>query len=204
MIVIKKYENRRLYDTSKSRYINLEDVADMIRSGEEIQVIDSRSGDDITHSIFAQIIVESAREEDSPLPTDLLRQLIMASGKAQRRLLRKYIRFASKLYDKSQQDFRERTSASRVKPKSPVELIQRFLHDNFDGAKFEWHFGNDEDEATEAEWDEDEAMDAEWEEAEEEIDKETEEDASEALAELRRRIEELEGKLSKPKKVKID
>ena len=61
MIVIKKYENRRMYDTSASRYVNLEDVAEMVRNGEELQVVDAKSGEDLTARVLTQIIVEEDR-----------------------------------------------------------------------------------------------------------------------------------------------
>ena len=59
--VIKKYENRRLYDTGASRYVNLEDVARMVREGVEVQVVDARSGEDLTRVILTQVIVEDAK-----------------------------------------------------------------------------------------------------------------------------------------------
>lgn len=75
MITIKKYSNRRLYDTSKSSYITLDDLATMIRQGESIKVIDAKSGTDLTQSVLAQIILES-RGASKLLPTSLLLQLI--------------------------------------------------------------------------------------------------------------------------------
>jgi len=80
-IIIRKYENRRLYDTSKSRYVNLDEVARMVRDGVDIQVIDAANGEDLTRLILTQIIVEEAKEPDSTLPLDMLRQMVIASGK---------------------------------------------------------------------------------------------------------------------------
>ena len=60
-IVIKKYANRRLYDTSNSRYINLEDIAALVRNGKDVQVVDASSGEDITRVTLTQIIVEDAK-----------------------------------------------------------------------------------------------------------------------------------------------
>ena len=81
-MVIKKYPNRRLYDTSSGRYVNLDDVANLIRQGADVQVVDARTGDDLTRVILTQIIVEDARDQPAALPLDLLRQLVMATGKA--------------------------------------------------------------------------------------------------------------------------
>ena len=81
-IVIKKYPNRRLYDTSTGRYVNLDDVAALIRKGKDVRVVDARTGEDRTRVILTQIIVEDVKGQPSGLPLDLLRQLVMATDKA--------------------------------------------------------------------------------------------------------------------------
>jgi polyhydroxyalkanoate synthesis repressor PhaR len=81
-VVIKKYENRRLYDTTNSRYVNLEEVAQLLQQGNDVQVIDAASGEDITRLILTQIIVEDAKTPESSFPLDLLRQMVVASGRA--------------------------------------------------------------------------------------------------------------------------
>jgi len=80
-VVIKKYENRRLYDTTNSRYINLDEVAQLLQQGYDVQVIDA-AGEDITRLILTQIIVEDAKTPGSDFPLDLLRQMVIASGRA--------------------------------------------------------------------------------------------------------------------------
>ncbi len=67
-VVIKKYENRRLYDTTNSRYVNLEEVAQLLQQGNDVQVIDASSGEDITRLILTQIIVEDAKTPESSFP----------------------------------------------------------------------------------------------------------------------------------------
>lgn len=81
-MVIKKYPNRRLYDTSAGRYVNLDDVAALIRQGEDVQVVDARTGEDLTRVILTQIIVEDVKGDPAGLPLDLLRQLVMATDQA--------------------------------------------------------------------------------------------------------------------------
>ena len=71
-IVIKKYENRRLYDTSNSRYINLDEIAQLIRDGRDVQVVDAATGEDITRPVLTQIIMDQAKEPDSTFPLDML------------------------------------------------------------------------------------------------------------------------------------
>ena len=79
-IIIKKYANRRLYDTAKSCYVTLSDLADLIRKGNDFIVQDTVSGEDITHSILSQIIVEESHNGNNLLPTNFLRQIIRSYG----------------------------------------------------------------------------------------------------------------------------
>jgi polyhydroxyalkanoate synthesis repressor PhaR len=78
-ITIKKYPNRRLYDTSVGRYVNLEDVAALIRQGADVQVVDARSGEDLTRLVLTQIIVEGVKGQPAGLSLDVLRNLVMAT-----------------------------------------------------------------------------------------------------------------------------
>jgi len=104
--VIKKYENRRLYDTAASRYVNLEDVAHMIREGRDVQVLDARTGEDLTRVILTQIIMEDAKGHESGLPLDLLRKLIMASDRATHDFLTWYLTTVTEMYQKAQSALR--------------------------------------------------------------------------------------------------
>ena len=81
-MVIKKYPNRRLYDTSSGRYVNLDDVALLIRKGMDVHVVDARTGEDLTRVVLTQIIVEDVKGQPAGLPLDLLRQLVMATDRA--------------------------------------------------------------------------------------------------------------------------
>jgi len=81
-VVIKKYPNRRLYDTSAGRYVNLDDVAILIRQGADVQVVDARTGEDLTRLVLTQIIVEDVKGQPASLPLDLLRQLVIATDRA--------------------------------------------------------------------------------------------------------------------------
>src|SRR5947208_1078184 len=81
-IVIKKYENRRLYDTTASRYVNLEEVAAMMQEGHAVQVVDASTGKDLTRQVLTQIIAEYAKTPNSTFPLDVLRQMVVATGKA--------------------------------------------------------------------------------------------------------------------------
>jgi len=101
-VAIKKYENRRLYDTTASRYVNLDDVARMVREGAEVKVVDARSGEDLTRVILTQVIMEDAKGHDSGLPLELLRKLIVASDHATHEFLAWYLSTVGDMYQKAQ------------------------------------------------------------------------------------------------------
>ena len=83
-VFIRKYGNRRLYNTFTSRYINLEELAELVRNGNDVQVVDAKTGEDLTRVTLTQIIVEDAKGEQAGLPLEFLRQLIIASNNVAR------------------------------------------------------------------------------------------------------------------------
>lgn len=91
IVIIKKYANRRLYDTDKSRYITLDDLGAMIREGREFTVEDAKSGDDITHSILTQIIMEEESRGPTMLPVKFLRQIIALYGDSVQSIVPNYL-----------------------------------------------------------------------------------------------------------------
>lgn len=74
--LIKRYESRKLYDTEESRYVSLEDIASWIREGQDVRVVDNSTDADVTPQTLTQIIVEEGRKGDSPLPSELLHELV--------------------------------------------------------------------------------------------------------------------------------
>src|SRR5450755_3670403 len=113
-IVIRKYANRRLYDTSNSRYINLEDIAALVRNGKDLQVVDASSGDDITRVTLTQIIVEDAKEQPTGLPLELLRQLIVASDQVGQEFIMWYLKSAFDAYENVQSTMKSRLSEMKT------------------------------------------------------------------------------------------
>jgi len=97
-ILIKKYENRRLYDATNSRYVNLDEVAQFVKLGYEVRVVDAASGEDITRLVLTQIIAEGAKTPDSVFPLDVLRQMIIASGRASEEGALRYIKAMTDMY----------------------------------------------------------------------------------------------------------
>ncbi len=90
-LVVKKYANRRLYDTEASTYITLDDLANMVRNGRELVVYDARTGDDITRVVLTQIIMEEETRGRSILPTSFLRQLIGFYGDEMQGIIPEYL-----------------------------------------------------------------------------------------------------------------
>jgi polyhydroxyalkanoate synthesis repressor PhaR len=107
-IVIKKYANRRLYNTDTSSYVTLDDLCKMIKDGEEIIVFDAKNGDDITRTVLTQIIVEQeAKGGQSLLPTGFLRQIISYYGGNMQGLVPGYLDFAMQALTKNQGQMQE-------------------------------------------------------------------------------------------------
>lgn len=131
-VLIKKYENRRLYDATNSRYVNLEDVAGMVQRGDEVRVVDVATGDDITRLVLTQIIVEGAKTPESGFPLDFLRDMVIASGRASQESALRYTKAMLDLYKSTYRamspafnpfDFMPGASAagSRPAPEPPAE-----------------------------------------------------------------------------------
>ena len=109
--VIKKYANRRLYHTGTSTYVTLEDLAGMVKAGEDFQVFDAKSNEDITRSVLAQIIFEQeGKEGQNLLPVTFLRQLIRFYGHSLQALVPSYLEFSIENLAREQQKLREQMS----------------------------------------------------------------------------------------------
>src|SRR5438445_12415273 len=110
-ITIKKYANRRLYNTGTSTYVTLEDLATMVKAGEEFVVYDAKSGDDITRQVLAQIIFEQENKEgQSLLPIAFLRQLIRFYGDSMQMLVPRYLEASIDSLTREQEKFRDQMS----------------------------------------------------------------------------------------------
>jgi len=114
-VVIKKYENRRLYDTTNSRYVNLEEVAQMVQEGRDVQVLDAATGDDLTRLVLTQIVVEQAKTPGSAFPLDILRQMVAATNRAGQEAALSY---AKAMFDLYQNAYRSIPS-----PLNPLSLF---------------------------------------------------------------------------------
>jgi len=126
-VVIKKYGNRRLYDTAGSRYVNLDDIARFIREGKDVQIVDAKTGRDLTRVTLTQIITEDAKDKPTGLPLELLRQLIIASDEVRQEFVMWYLKSAFDTYEKVQDAVQSRLTDVQSAILSPVDTMKRFL-----------------------------------------------------------------------------
>jgi len=101
-VTIKKYANRRLYDTESSSYITLDRLAAMIREGRDFEVVDAKTGEDITHQVLTQIIVDEEARGSTLLPVNFLRQLIGLYGGQMQGAVPQYLEAAMDAFQKNQ------------------------------------------------------------------------------------------------------
>src|SRR5580704_5655517 len=106
-VAIKKYANRRLYHTGSSEYVTLEDLARMVKAGEDFVVSDAKTGEDITRSVLAQIIFEQENKGQNLLPVAFMRQLIRLYGDSMQALVPQYLSFSLDSLVNNQQKLRE-------------------------------------------------------------------------------------------------
>ncbi len=111
-VVIKKYANRRLYNTAKSSYVTLEDLSEMVRAGEDFQVFDAKTGEEITRSVLTQIIFEQESKGQNMLPANFLRQLIRLYGDALQAVVPGYLDASMEAFARNQERLRETFKAN--------------------------------------------------------------------------------------------
>jgi polyhydroxyalkanoate synthesis repressor PhaR len=115
-IIIKKYENRRLYNTLTSQYLNQDQVAQLVRDGYEVRIVDATTGQDLTRLVLAQIVLEDAKTPDSVFPLDVLRQMILASGTATQENALRYMKAMMEMY--------QNAARALPPPMNPFEFLQ--------------------------------------------------------------------------------
>ena len=121
-IIIKKYANRRLYNTGTSTYVTLEDLAVMVKDEEDFIVIDAKTSDDITRSVLTQIIFEQEAKGQTLLPVNFLRNLIQVYGDSVQTIVPSYLEHSMESFREQQDKFREQI-ASGFAPANGLEMI---------------------------------------------------------------------------------
>jgi polyhydroxyalkanoate synthesis repressor PhaR len=122
-VVIKKYANRRLYNTGTSTYVTLEDLAEMVKKGEDFTVQDAKTGDDITHPVLTQIIFELENKDgQNMLPIPFLRQLIAFYGDQMQMIVPSFLEQSMTAFAKEQERFREQMKSALGK--NPMDMMK--------------------------------------------------------------------------------
>jgi polyhydroxyalkanoate synthesis repressor PhaR len=122
-VIIKKYANRRLYNTATSNYVTLEHLSEMVREGVVFQVQDAKTEEDITRSVLTQIIVEQESRGQNLLPVEFLRRLIRFYGEPMQGFLPAYLNMSMESFTKSQEQMRE-TMARTFGGKTPIAAFE--------------------------------------------------------------------------------
>jgi polyhydroxyalkanoate synthesis repressor PhaR len=107
VVIIKKYANRRLYDTESSSYITLDRLAEMVRQKRQFKVVDAKSGDDITHAVLTQIIMDEEARGKTMLPVNFLRQLIGMYGDRMQSMVPQYLEASLEAFEHNQSQLRD-------------------------------------------------------------------------------------------------
>lgn len=129
-VIVKKYANRRLYNTDTSTYVTLEDLAEMVRAERDFVVYDAKTGEDLTHAVLTQIIVDQESRGTSLLPIGFLRQLIRFYGDGMQRLVPSYLEFSLDSLTKQQEEYRRRFAD--VFSTAPFDAVQEQVRKNFE------------------------------------------------------------------------
>src|ERR1700726_1111287 len=128
---IKKYANRRLYNTGTSTYVTLEDLATLVKAGEDFVVFDAKSGEEITRSVLAQIIFEQENKEgQNLLPIAFLRQLIRFYGDSMQMLVPRYLEVSIESLTREQEKFRHQLA--QAFGGSPFGALEETVRRNMD------------------------------------------------------------------------
>lgn len=136
-VIVKKYANRRLYNTDTSTYVTLEDLAEMVRVERDFVVYDAKTGEELTHTVLTQIIVEQESRGTNLLPVGFLRQLIRFYGDSMQNIVPSYLEFSLDSLTKQQDQYRLRFANSLGA--GALDAMQEQVQKNF--ASFERALG---------------------------------------------------------------
>lgn len=126
-VIIKRYGNRRLYNTETSSYVNYQDLIKLIRDGHDIQVIDSKTKADVTKSVLMQVILEEEKNQKSLLPLPFLFQLIRSREEAAQDFFKNYLASSFEAYLKTKEEFDKRFRGLLEMSASAPQLWEKFI-----------------------------------------------------------------------------
>jgi polyhydroxyalkanoate synthesis repressor PhaR len=126
-VIIKRYGNRRLYNTETSSYVNYQDLIKLIRDGNDIQVIDSRTKHDVTKAVLMQVILEEEKNHKNLLPAQFLFQLIRSQEEAAQDFFKNYLASSFEAYLKTKEEFDRRFRGLLEMGASAPHLLEKFI-----------------------------------------------------------------------------
>lgn len=126
-VVIKRYGNRRLYNTETSSYVNYQDLIKLIRDGHDIEVIDSKTKQDVTKSVLMQVILEEEKNQKNLLPLPFLFQLIRSQEEASQDFFKNYLASSFEAYLKTREEFHRRFRGLLEMSVSAPQLWEKFI-----------------------------------------------------------------------------
>ena len=144
-VIIKRYGNRRLYNTETSSYVNYQDLTKLIRDGHDIQVIDSKTKADVTKSVLMQVILEEEKNQKSLLPLPFLFQIIRSREEAAQDFFKNYLASSFEAYLKTKEEFDRRFRGLLEMSASAPQLWEKFIPGAETMKEF-WSGGKKEDE----------------------------------------------------------
>jgi polyhydroxyalkanoate synthesis repressor PhaR len=145
-VIIKRYGNRRLYNTETSTYVNYEDLSEIIRKGEDIRVIDSKSGEDVTKSILIQVILEEEKSNKSVLPAEFLFQLIRSQEESLHDFFQNYLSASFDAYMKTRQEFDRRFKGWLEMSASAPQMWEKKFIPGAEAVREFWGIGKKDEE----------------------------------------------------------
>jgi len=128
--VIKKYANRRLYDTGRSSYVTLDDLCLMVKEGHDFVVYDAKSGEDLTRQVLTQIIVDQEAKGENLLPVSFLKQLIGFYGDSMQALVPSYLEQTFESFTKNQEQLRDQLNKSMGGIMNPMTAMEELNRQN--------------------------------------------------------------------------
>jgi polyhydroxyalkanoate synthesis repressor PhaR len=145
-LIVKRYGNRRLYNTETSSYVNYQDLIEMIRGGRDMQVIDSRTKEDVTKSILIQIILEEEKNKKSMLPVEFLFQLIRSREETAQDFFKNYLSTSFEAYLKTKQEFDRRFKGWLEMSATAPQMLEK-LFPGAEAMKEFWGLGKKEEDS---------------------------------------------------------
>ncbi|QQS39670.1 MAG: polyhydroxyalkanoate synthesis repressor PhaR [Acidobacteriota bacterium] len=126
-IVIKRHGNRRLYNTETKSYVNLEELAEIVRDGHDVKVVDSKTNEDVTKAVLIQVILEEEKKDSSVLPTDFLFQVLRSRETSMQDFFRNHLSASFEAYMKTKEEFDNRFRSILEMAISTPQMMEKLI-----------------------------------------------------------------------------